>query len=617
MKKLLLYFLLVFNMATAQNGYWQQKVNYKMDVELNNQNHILNGTQQIIYYNNSPDTLYNIYYHLYWNAFQPGSSMDVRSRTIKDSDGRITDRISKLNSSETGYQKILQLKQDGKDVVFKVAETILEVKLGKPILPGKSTTFNCVFEAQVPVQIRRSGRNNIEGVDYSMSQWYPKICEYDKDGWHANPYIAREFYGVWGNFSVSLTIDSSYTVAATGTLANKKEIGKGYFDGTIKKQNNAKTKWMFNADNVHDFVWAADPNYLHDVRITKDKLELHFFYLNDTLITKNWKLFPEYAEQLFNLASEKFGRYQYPSYSIIQGGDGGMEYPMATLITGKRNLGSLVGVTVHEAMHSWYQMMLGFDESQYYWMDEGFTSYASTIIMEEIFPSKTPMVNIHIDAYKSYIDLAKSGEEEPLTTHADHFKTNKSYGISAYNKGEVFLKQLAYIIGEKNVGDGMKIFFNQWKFKHPTPDDLKKTMESISKIELDWYWDYFVNTTKKIDYSIQSIRSEKNNTMVTLERKGDFIMPTDVIIIYKNGKKELYNIPIDLMRGSKSEIDENTEYFSLSPWNWTFPVYSFEVKSTPDLIDRIEIDPYLKTADIELENNVIELKNSENYFYKR
>ena len=617
MKKILFLLFVLPIIVNAQSNYWQQKVNYKMDVELNNQNHLLKGIQKITYYNNSPDTLYKVFYHLYWNAFQPGSNMDVRSRTIKDPDGRVGDKISKLTNSEIGYQKIIELKQDGKKVAFKMEETILEVELIKPILPGKSTVFDCLFEAQVPLQIRRSGRNNAEGVDYSMSQWYPKICEYDNDGWHSNPYVAREFYGVWGDFNVSISLDSSYTVAATGTLLNANEIGKGYSTSKIQKQKTAKTKWIFDAKNVHDFVWAADPNYIHDTRVTKDKLVLHFFYLSDTSITKNWKLFPEYAEKLFNIASEKFGKYQYPSYSIIQGGDGGMEYPMATLITGKRSLGSLVGVTVHEAMHSWYQMMLGFDESHYYWMDEGFTSYASTIIMNEIFPKEIPQLNIHADAYKSYIDLALSGEEEPLTTHADHFKTNKSYSIAAYSKGEVFLSQLSAIIGEKNVEVGMLKFFDQWKFKHPKPNDLKKIMESISKIELDWYWDYYVNSTKKIDYLISQINADNSSVEIKLERKGDFIMPVDLMVTYTSGKKELYIIQLDLMRGCKNEKKDGIETIIAEAWNWTNPFYLLLLKSSFGNVEKIEIDPFRLLADVNIENNTKVLKGDTDYYFQR
>src|SRR5690606_38370756 len=176
------------------------------------------GKQRAVYYNNSPDTLRRLYYHLYFNSFQPGSLMDVRSRHIKDPDPRVGNRIRALRNDEIGYQKIKSLHLDGASVLWHEMGTIMEVTLAKPVLPGRHTTLTMEFEAQVPVQIRRSGRNNKEGIDYSMAQWYPKLAEYDYAGWHVNPYVAREFHGVWGDYAVNITIDPSYTVAGTGEI---------------------------------------------------------------------------------------------------------------------------------------------------------------------------------------------------------------------------------------------------------------------------------------------------------------------------------------------------------------------------------------------------------------
>lgn len=228
------HFALIFPMllstfiASTQDYRWQQRVDYQMEVRLDVKTHKLFGSQKLVYTNNSPDTLRKVYYHLYYNAFQPGSMMDVRSRTIADPDARVTDRISKLKDDEIGYQHILKLTQDGKEVKHKTIGTILEVELNKPLLPKMKTTFDMQFEAQVPVQIRRTGRNNREGIAYSMTQWYPKMAEYDHLGWHAYQYIAREFHGVWGDFDVKITIDPTFVVCGTGVLQNPHQIGHGY-----------------------------------------------------------------------------------------------------------------------------------------------------------------------------------------------------------------------------------------------------------------------------------------------------------------------------------------------------------------------------------------------------
>ena len=458
-------FLFFISFQSYASNYWQQRVEYKMNIDFNVKKHQFTGSQTLVYYNNSPDTLYKVYYHLYFNAFQPESMMDVRSRSIEDPDGRVRDRIVKLKDSEIGYHKINRLTQDGQALDFIIEGTVLEVSLSNPIIPNGSSTFEMRFESQVPIQIRRSGRNNAEGISYSMSQWFPKIAEYDDRGWHAHPYIAREFYAPWGEYDVTINIDKSYVVAATGTLQNSNEIGYGYQDEGINVvPKGEKLSWNFKADNVHDFVWAADPDYKHVITNVPGGPVLHFFY-QETKDTEEWKKLPEITVKAFQFIEKNFGEYPFSHYSIIQGGDGGMEYPMATLITGHRSLPSLVGVTVHEALHSWYQGLLATNESYYAWMDEGYTSYATSLTMSHLFGN--PIDWKQEGNYQGYMTLAKSGKEEPMSTHSDQFETNFAYGRAAYSKGAVSIAQLGYIVGENKRNEGLLKFFNQWKIQTP------------------------------------------------------------------------------------------------------------------------------------------------------
>ena len=276
MKKIIFSLLLLTfcSSAFSQPDRWQQRVKYVMDIEMNVQTNQFTGKQKLEYWNNSPDTLTRVFYHLYFNAFQPGSMMDNRSRRQgsilvgrgPDWDTRVKDRILNLKPDETGYQKILSLKMNGHSQVFKIQETILEVNLDKPILPNSKVTFDMEFEAQVPIQIRRSGRDNpATKVRYSMSQWYPKLCEYDYEGWHPTPYVGREFYGVWGDFDVNITIDKKYILGGTGDLQNANQVGYGYeTPGTkVNRPAGNTLTWRFKAPNVHDFMWAADPDYIH------------------------------------------------------------------------------------------------------------------------------------------------------------------------------------------------------------------------------------------------------------------------------------------------------------------------------------------------------------------
>lgn len=592
----------VFTIASAQPDRWQQKVNYEMEIDFDVSVHQFTGTQKLIYKNNSPDTLHKVFYHLYFNAFQPGSMMDVRAGNIQDPDRRIRKRIARLKDSETGYLRPLSLKQNGKTVQYHINGTVLEVQLNKPILPGKEVIFKMQFEGQVPLQIRRSGRDNAEGISYSMAQWYPKLCEYDYEGWHANPYIGREFYGTWGDFDVKISIDPSFVVAATGYCQNPNEVGYGYQDEGVEvmHSSNKKLTWHFNAPNVHDFVWAADPDYKHLKKEGPNGIMLHFFYQPDSITEKTWPLLPDITVNALEFMNEHFGTYPYKKYSVIQAGDGGMEYPMATLIKGRSSMEGLVGVTVHEFFHSWYQMVLGSNESLYAWMDEGFTSYASAYTMQYIRDSKNDPLQ---RSYNNYYFIVKSGNEEPLSSHADHFNTNRAYSVAAYSKGAVTLGQLEYIMGKEVFDRAFRRYFSTWKFKHPNPTDFKRIMEKESGLELDWYFLDWVGTTRTIDYGIRSVISYGDKTMVTLERTGQMPMPVEVVVEYNNGDKEKYYMPLRIMRGEKQD-DGSMPRKVLPDWPWTYPTYTFSIPVSGEDIKSIEIDPSKRMADINQSDNI-------------
>lgn len=593
-----LLFVVLVSFSYSQE-YWQQQVEYTMDIDFNTDNHQFTGSQTLNYFNNSPDTLTRVFYHLYFNAFQPNSMMDTRSRTIEDPDGRVGDRISKLNDSEIGYHKVLELTQDGNPVKYNVEGTLLEVTLAEPILPGSATVLNMNFQSQVPIQIRRSGRDNAEGIDYSMAQWYPKMAEYDERGWHTHPYVGREFYAPWGDFKVNLTIDKDYIVAATGILQNGNEIGYGYEDEGVKvKRKGKKLTWKFEIENVHDFVWAADPDYTHTTAMVEGGPELHFFYQKSEK-TEAWEQLPEIAVRAFSFIEDNFGEYPYPHYSVIQGGDGGMEYPMATLVTGNRNLQSLVGVTVHEALHSWYQGLLATNESYYAWMDEGFTTYATAETMSNIFSGSNRTQDGN---YRTYIYLTKSGKEEPLSTHADHFETNAAYGLGSYYKGAIALAQMNYLIGKEATASALKKYYYQWRFRHPDANDWIRIFEKESGIELDWYLDYWVNTIHTIDYAIDDVSAEGGKTVVTLKREGKMPMPMDVYVTFTDGSKKIFYSPLVIMRGEK-ENDTNLERVILPDWSWTHPSYQFTVDAPLENIQSIEIDESGYLADVNRENN--------------
>ncbi len=624
MKKIFLFSLcsLSFGSLLAQSSsYWQQHASYKMDVVMDVKNYQYKGTQELVYTNNSADTLKRVFYHLFNNAFQPGSEMDARIQSIKDPDKRMVDtikvakksiiesRIKTLKPNEIGYLNISNFKQDGVFAKTKVSGTILEVTLDKPILPHSKTTFTLDFDGQVPIQIRRSGRNNAEGIELSMAQWYPKMAEFDFEGWHADSYIAREFHGVWGDFEVKITIDKDYILGGSGYLQNKNEIGHGYQDNGFKVVLPKKTKtltWHFIAPMVHDFTWAADKEYLHDIVKGPNNVDLHFLYKNNPKTIDNWKALQPKMVAIMDYYNKSVGDYTYNQYSFIQGGDGGMEYAMCTLMLGNKKVDEMLKTAAHELAHSWFQQILASNESKHSWMDEGFSTYIEYLALNEIAVKKEE--NPFDKPYSSYYKLVESGKEEPQTTQVDRYNENKSYSTSSYYKGSIFLSQLEYLIGKENVSKTLKKYFQEFKFKHPTPNDIKRTAERVSGANLDWYLTDWTQTTKTIDYGISDVKENGDKTTITLERIGRMPMPIDLTFEYIDGTTESFYIPLRMMSYEKENPNPAIKRTVLNDWAWAHPTYEFSISKNRTSIKKITIDPSTLMADVKKSDNSYEIK---------
>ena len=615
MKATFLSFILLSSLTLlAQPDRWQQRVKYTMNIDMDVQINQYKGKQKIDYWNNSPDTLTKVFIHLYWNAFQPGSMMDERSRRqgtvqvqrgnnrVPDWDVRVRDRIANLKPDEIGYQKVTSIKMNGREQKTKLHETILEVMLDRPILPKTQVSFDMVWDAQVPLQIRRSGRDNPStNVRYTMTQWYPKLAEYDHQGWHPTPYVGREFHGVWGDYNVTINIDKNYIIGGTGYLQNAAQVGYGYEEKGVKVVRPAgdKLTWKFSAPNVHDFAWAADPDFVHLSKKIRPDLTLHVLYDKGDKRVADWEQIIPKMEKIIPFIEKKFGAYAYKQYSWIHGGDGGMEYPMATMVSGPGD-----GVTVHEFLHSWYQGMLATNESLYPWMDEGFTTFAENEAIAYLSNSKEFP---HEGDYNAYFGLVRSGLEEPLTTHADHYNTNLAYGTASYSKGAVFLAQLGYIVGDAVRDKIMLEYYRQWRFKHPDVNDFVRVAEKVSGINLDWYKEYWVNSTRTIDYSIDSLWEAGGATNIRLAKIGMMPMPIDVKITFKDGSSEWHYVPAYQMFGEKPAEPEQAARKVYPSWRWTSP--NFAISTTKRLTDirSVEIDPSFRLADVNPRNNRLEL----------
>ena len=599
--------------AQAQDNHWQQQADYQMNVTMNVKNFQYKGVQKVTYINNSPDTLTTVFFHLYFNAFQPNSEMDANLQTLPDPDGRMAtnigtpqrpiyeSRIAKLNPDEIGYLRVKKLTQDGVPATISHESTILKVTLPTPILPHSRTVLGLDFEGQVPVMIRRAGRNSPDGVALSMAQWYPKMVAYDHKGWHTTEYLGREFYGVWGNFDVKITLDKTYLVGASGVLQNPNEIGFGYEDKGVKvPTTKAATKtWHFIAERVHDFTWAADPQYVHDKHQLADGKTIHFIYkkYKDT-----WKQIQEPMLKVFDYYNQLIGKYPWPQYSFIQGGDGGMEYAMCTLMVGNEKYERLVGTAAHELAHAWFQHLLATDEAAYPWMDEGFTSYIEYLAEHQILKTKKT-ANPFDSAYKGYFGLVKSGFQEPTITHSDRFATNYAYSVTAYYKGLLFLTQLDYLMGNEALQKTLKRYYNEYAFKNPTPNDFIRIAEKVSGMQLQWFLNEFMETDHTADYAISKVEGKDNKTEVTLKRVGRLPLSIDLWVTDKAGNIRYVYVPLRMTYAEKPNTYPAYPRTVLPAWGWGNPTYTFTLDMPLEDIKSITLDPENKSVDTDKENN--------------
>tara|TARA_Y100000385_G_scaffold60562_1_gene59048 strand:+ start:2234 stop:4060 length:1827 start_codon:yes stop_codon:yes gene_type:complete len=596
--------LCFFNVQAQE--YWQQEVEYEIDVDLNSRNHSLKGDLVLSYTNNSPEYLNEVFYHLYWNAFQPGSMLsNMANIPTLFKDNAISDKIEKFKNSEWGEQIIEELTLNGEVLSFYIDQTILHAKLSKPIKPGETVIFKIKYTTRIPKLVERGGRKGPEGVDYSFTQWYPKICVFDKDGWHPDIYVAREFYGDYGTFNVNITADSDYLIGGSGVLQNADEIGHGYSDKFIKHRKGKRLTWNFVAKNVHDFSWVADKKFIHERSKTRSGIDLHFIYRKDKKSSRflSKEKFKDDVKNYFSFMEKRFGSYDWPQFTIIQGGEGAMEYPMATVMQVQSNsYEGLLSTVIHEASHMWYYGMLGTDEQQYSWMDEGFTSFAEDEAMNFLLGKN--VLNPHNNYLSRFSKVATTSWIEPTATLANYFDGKYPYQLAAYMKGSLFLVQLRGIIGEEVFWSTMHRYKKEWAFKHPNPREFIRIAEKESGMILDWYLNLWIQTNKYSDPSIDSVYSDDERfTQVILSRNGSLPLPVDLKVILKSGLEENYTIPLSSMFGSKKN------YINLGPWNYTQRSRVFSLNTSIKDIKKIILDPNYWIADVKRKNNDWENKD--------
>lgn len=609
-------------------AYWQQDVAYKINARLDETTHIIEATEGLEYYNNSPDTLTYVYFHLFQNAFVKGAHL----HNLEEAQN-VAVKMGKYEAAGLGTV-IENLKVDGKEVKTELDNTVLKVYLPQPLLPNSSVKFTMNFKTYYDNGSTRRRMKMYPAwgfMHYNGVQWFPKICVYDrKFGWDTYQHLNKEFYGDFGVYDVSLNFASNYIIEATGVLQNREEVLPKALREKLDVKNFAKKKWNeapstiipykkderktwnFHAENVHDFAFTADPSYRiataywNGVECVGLVQEPH---------ASQWQNSAELVAKIIQTFSTDIGMYAYPKMVAADAADG-MEYPMLTLDGGGEP--GYRGLLVHEIGHNWFYGMVGSNETYRAAMDEGFTQFLTAWGLNKIdgkyivegFPKSKwrkkfyePKDSRDARVFNYYIATAIAGKELPLNTHSNDFHDalghEGGYGL-VYYKTASMLYNLQYVLGDSLFLETMQHYFNQWEMAHPYFEDFRNSVIQFTHIDLNWFFDEWFETTKTIDYSVNSIKKIKgtDSFAIKMKRLGQMQMPIDFTVTQKNGTQQSYHIP-------NTWFQKNTDAITLPKWyGWSKLHDEYTaVVNAPSGIKNIVIDTSHRLADVNQLNN--------------
>ena len=567
----ILILLILFVLSVKSHG-WQQRVAYDIEVSLDTKTHTLEGKEELKYINNSPDTLKFMWIHLYPNAYRDRSTTFAREL---EKSGNY--RFSFSKEKDRGYIEIRSITSQGEPLRYEVKETEMKVWFPTSLPPNDSITLAIEFLEKIPKVFSRLGRTE---KLYELQQWYPKVVVYDEYGWHPDGYHAiGEFYGEFGIFDVYITLPKYMIVGATGELvapeeeiemldslaicgkeleelkARKKPLWKKFipsislpFKKKPKLPEGTKTL-HFHAENVHDFAWVCSPDFKL-MRDEWDGVTINVLYCKKH--EDAWKLVPDYAKDALKYYSEWYGKYPYSVLWVIDGklrAGGGMEYPNLVIIDANVPgfTRALEMVVMHEIGHQWFYGVLGSNEMDETWLDEGINVFSEVRYMETKYgkernmfkwPKPLPAFDDRWMNSLGYYLVATNKAERPILTPAHRFADEPvAYWSAQYCKAPWVVYMLQYVVGDSTFDEIMHEYYKRFAYSHPHTKDFIKVAEEISGEELDWFFDEWLTTTKICDYALKSVKREDGKILVKVERKGDIIMPVDILLKTKDGKE--------------------------------------------------------------------------------
>ncbi|MBW3660673.1 MAG: M1 family metallopeptidase [Gemmatimonadetes bacterium] len=542
-------------------GYWQQRVDYDIRATLDPTTHTITGSETITYANRSPDTLAYLWLQLDQNLFAAGSQ---GAQTFPQ-EGRFGG-----SGVGGGYTISRVAGPDGAGLEHRIVDTQMRVDLARPLPPGEATTLSIDWSFRVPeTGADRMGR---EGDHYVIAQWYPRLAVYDDvDGWNTLPYLGQgEFYLEYGDFDVELTVPATYLVGATGSLENPGEVltatqrerleraragevvqvvaREELSDKTaIRPRTEGTLTWRFRAENVRDVAWAASPQVVWDATSASGETLVHALYRPDAAA---WREAAEMTRHSIDFYSEMLMDYPYPTATAVEGPVFGMEYPMIVFVAPESSRAGLFDVLDHEWGHMWYPMIVGTDERRHAWMDEGIDTFVNQFSKAAYFPESEPFLL----TVAQYAQAIRAFPEQPLGTRPDLFASQTALGIGAYIKPAVMLNALRELAGAEAFDPALAAFTRTWAYRHPKPADFLRFMEDELGLQLGTFWWSWIHTTATSDVAIlgqdQSRAGETWKVVVTVDQRGELVMPARVVATTATGARDTVTIPAEAFYGT-------------------------------------------------------------------
>ena len=550
--------------GTPGPAYWTNTADYTLDARLEPDNAMLYGTGTIRYQNNAPDSLSQLVLHLRQNLHKEDA---IRNRYVPLTDGMTVSNIV-VAGDTLREQALLDLRTGTPGYAILGTRLLLAPEAAVP--PGGSVELALDWQFEVP----ESGapRMGQDGEVFYLGYWYPQMAVYDDvNGWTAELYQGDgEFYMGYGSYDVSITLPEGWLAHATGTLQNPDEVlspttrdrlaqaaqsdtvvtivgpDERGADSATATSETGTLIWRFRAENVRDVAFGTSAAYVWDATTARTgdakdgKTMIHALYRPEYA---PWARSAEYSQFAIEHLSEMLMPYPYPHMSAVEGIiGGGMEYPMMTLIGNNYRPRGLFSVTYHEISHMWLPMIVGQNEKQYTWMDEGTTSFntaegASDFYDEDAWESSN----------QSYFQLAGTGLEIPSMRHADNYPVETpARGIASYSKPALVLHALRGVVGDQRFFEAYRTYVERWAYKHPQPYDLFNTFEDVLGEDLDWFWTPMLYETWTLDHAIESVESTQEGTRITVRDEGRTPMPARLRITYADGTTRDRTIPVDV-----------------------------------------------------------------------